>query len=283
MKTPRRLLVPVTGDAHSLHALGEVLNLARVTGTKVTALAVAPTYDGDFGLTHVRDLIRGMRVPAEAALVRARELGQAAGLDVETLLGEGEPWKVIPKTAAEIQADLVVMGIVNRGTVARLIKGNVPLRTVGQSPVDVLLVPQDTHLSFGRLLFATDGSVYSQKAARRALELAEICGSQLLVLHVVSLPHPELAEAQLAAEEARGKGRELVDSVVRAARERGIAAEGSVSEGDPAGRILAFAAERRADCLILATHGKTGLERLLLGSVAEEVVGRAVIPVYVVV
>ena len=137
----KRLLVCVDMSQPSSHALGVALGLAKAENASLTALAVAPPYEGDLSLVGVHDLEAVMRQPCEQALDMARKAASANGMDIKTLCEKGDPGQVIADTAEGLNADLVVMGIRNTSAVGRMLLGSVTARAVGLSHVDVLLVP----------------------------------------------------------------------------------------------------------------------------------------------
>lgn len=276
-----RLLVPVTGDEHSLYALDQILEFAATRKCRVAVLSVVPPYTGDLGSSALADLKRLLRQPSELALARALEMANARGMDIDCLCEEGEPFEVIVDTARRLKADLIAMGVADRSALGRLVRGNVPLRTIGHSERDVLLVPQGAVLGFRSILLATDGSRYCTYAAVTALQLAREHDADLHVLYVADLTFPDSAEGQLAADMEVEHGRAVVEAIAARAAQEGVRARGHVAQGDAAERILATAKRLGAECLFIASHGKGGLARLLLGSVAEEVVASAHIPVYV--
>jgi nucleotide-binding universal stress UspA family protein len=276
-----RLLVPVTGDDHSLYALDQILEFAATRKCRVAVLSVVPPYTGDLGSSALADLKRLLRQPSELALARALEMANARGMDIDCLCEEGEPFEVIVDTARRLKADLIAMGVADRSALGRLVRGNVPLRTIGHSERDVLLVPQGAVLGFRSILLATDGSRYCTYAAVTALQLAREHDADLHVLYVADLTFPDSAEGLLAADMEVEHGRAVVEAIAARAAQEGVRARGHVAQGEAAERILATAKRLGAECLFIASHGKGGLARLLLGSVAEEVVASAHIPVYV--
>ena len=276
-----RLLVPGPGDAHALSALDQILEFAATRKCRVAVLSVVPPYTGDLGSSALADLKRLLRQPSELALARALEMANARGMDIDCLCEEGEPFEVIVDTARRLKADLIAMGVADRSALGRLVRGNVPLRTIGHSERDVLLVPQGAVLGFGSILLATDGSRYCTYAAVTALQLAREHDADLHVLYVADLAFPDSAEGLLAADMEMEHGRAVVEAIAARAAQEGVRARGHVAQGEAAERILATAKRLGAECLFIASHGKGGLARLLLGSVAEEVVASSHIPVYV--
>jgi len=128
------------------------------------------------------------------------------------------------------------------------------------------------------ILFATDFSENARQAFILACALARDCGARLVVLHVTPPPlsHEKL-EADRNPEEYYG----VLWKALREVRapDDNVAVEHRLAEGDAAAQILHVAEETKAGLIVLGTHGRTGLPRLLLGSVAEQVLRRARCPV----
>lgn len=134
------------------------------------------------------------------------------------------------------------------------------------------------------ILVATDFGPCSELAVDHAFALAARLGAKVHLLHVFSIPGLPDGAAYAAsalddAEQAAGK---RLAEFVRARTDAGLLGEQSVRMGDPAKVILQVAAQLDADLIVLGTHGRRGLSRLLLGSVAESVVHNAECPVTVV-
>lgn len=114
------------------------------------------------------------------------------------------------------------------------------------------------------------------------MDLAELCEATLHVLHVVDerayLTVPDDARA-VVRDRLEEDGRAAIESLAVRAEERGIKLHRELRWGDPAAEILAYAVEADVSLVVMGTHGRTGYERYLLGSVAEKVVRVSPIPV----
>ena len=138
-----------------------------------------------------------------------------------------------------------------------------------------------------RILHATDFSPASTPSLRWAIELARANRGQLLVLHVMTPPalampaegyvSPALYESLESS--ARAQARKRLDAVVARARKAGARATGLLLEGVPHEVIARTARSRKADLLVIGTHGRSGLAKLFLGSVATRLVSMAPRPV----
>jgi len=127
-----------------------------------------------------------------------------------------------------------------------------------------------------RILVAMDRSKYSEKAFDQAISIAKICKSTLFVVSVIDL-YPEVKEFVLTHKGEVLKGtKEFLEGVKAKATKENIPCETIVHIGrQPHEFIIQEAKEKNIDLIVMGTHGRTGLEKLLIGSVAERVVGHA--------
>lgn len=138
---------------------------------------------------------------------------------------------------------------------------------------------------FDRILLPTDASDAVRPAVDAALELAEIHDAALHVLYVVDQPASVSGAGEGVPalddilDQLEDEGQEATGAVAAEARERGIETTTAVRRGEPRDDILAYADEHGADLIVIGTHGRTGVKRALLGSVAEGVVRHAEVPV----
>jgi nucleotide-binding universal stress UspA family protein len=139
---------------------------------------------------------------------------------------------------------------------------------------------------FKVILCPIDFSEFSVRAYRHALSLAEHYRARLVAHHVVELwQHPAVSFAATAAlldeycQSLRENGKEKLREFVKKHTHNAIQPELVVDEGMAADAILAFAKEKKADLIVMGTHGRRGYDRLMLGSVTDRVMRRAPCPV----
>ncbi len=136
------------------------------------------------------------------------------------------------------------------------------------------------------IVHPTDFSLASRPAFRAAMELARTSGSELCIVHVITPPAVLMGEGYLSPQvydeldrSVRAAARKRVDRLVAVARARGIRTTGAVLEGVYHEQIARAARAKRAEMIVIGTHGRTGFRRILLGSVASRVLGTAPCPV----
>jgi nucleotide-binding universal stress UspA family protein len=141
---------------------------------------------------------------------------------------------------------------------------------------------------YQKILAPLDGSPLSECTLEHVKAIAAGCNAQrVVVLRVVEPVHAQdmaaYAEAgtdvDLILREAEAGAKSYVDRVVAGLRQSGIAAEGLVKVGWPADTIIQYAAENSFDLIIMSTHGRSGITRFFMGSVAERVTRHSPIPV----
>jgi nucleotide-binding universal stress UspA family protein len=141
-------------------------------------------------------------------------------------------------------------------------------------------------LEIKSILAPTDFSTHSERAVRYACQLAERLGASLHLLHVLSEilpagPDPLLMPAMPAQyyKENEDRSRETLSHLINPAWGKPASVVTTVRWGSPVESIVAYAIENRIDLITIATHGRTGLSHVLLGSVAEHIVREAPCPV----
>jgi len=144
---------------------------------------------------------------------------------------------------------------------------------------------------YQRILVATDGSTFSEKAVGGAIDLAAALNAELVALHVVP-PYPgsdyESAVIQPAEDIARsekqwsGKGQAVVDAVQKLALAKNVKAKAVVTQSDlVAESIIDTAKKHECDLIVMASHGRKGIKRILLGSETQHVLTHSTQPVLV--
>jgi nucleotide-binding universal stress UspA family protein len=135
---------------------------------------------------------------------------------------------------------------------------------------------------YDSILIPTDGSSGMASVAEQALALAEQFGASVHVLYVVDdrayASVPDDARHRIR-ETLEADGQTATRTIAERAVDRDLAVSREVRWGNPPGAILAYADENEIDLIVMGTHGRTGYERYLLGSVAEKVVRMAKRPV----
>ncbi|MBI5408311.1 MAG: universal stress protein [Nitrospirae bacterium] len=278
----RKILVAVDGSKSSLNALRQAIKLACTEGCWITVVSVVPPYDGDLSLTSVGNIRAAMREPMEKALFEAEKIAKDERASIKTVCEEGDPFEKIVDLAEGENFSLIVMGQRGLHPLERALIGSVAARVIGYSRTDVLVVPDGVSVGWSKILLTTDGSRYSDAARDKAINFAKAYGGELKVISVVDVPAEFYAEAPKAVEDLTRKAKGFVADVKKIAEASGIKAATFVGEGETFKVITDFAKQEKADVIFTGSHGRTGIKRLLMGSVTEKVIGYAPCPVLIV-
>jgi nucleotide-binding universal stress UspA family protein len=278
----RKILVAVDGSESSRNALLQAFRLAVDEKCWITVTSVVPPYEGEIEILGVKDIRAALRKPCEDALDEARKLAETERALIKTVCEEGDIHERIVDLADAENCDLIIMGRRGIRPVELMLVGVVTARVIGHTQRDVLVVPNGTKVGWKTIVLATDGSRYSAAAAEHAIEFAKAYGGELRVLSVVDVPTEFYAEAPAAVEDLVRKAKGFVADVKKQAEAAGVKTETYVGEAEAYQAINNLAREQKADMIVLGSHGRTGLRRLLMGSVTEKVIGYAPCPVLVV-
>lgn len=271
MLSIRRILYPTDQSPSAARAYTWAARLAAGLGAELHAVhVVEPGLEAGERRVEPGELVPGAP-PAGVSLQR------------RVVHGEGAAAEIVRYCQAE-DIDLVVMGTGSRSGLRRLLVGSVAEQVVREAPCPVMTVPLRAPAeAVERVLAAVDFSAFSQMTLRHASAFAAFYGARLDVVHVlqeVTIPSaygPELAPMVTPALEQRS--REVLDELVQSLGPLDIPIQTHVGFGYPASEILHFANEYTVDLIVMSTHGLTGLEHFLIGSVAEKVVRKAPCPV----
>lgn len=283
MERYRKILVAFDGSESSRNAFRQAGKLMAHDRSWVSVLVAVPPYTDQFQSLQAREKIQtALREEGRRIMGEAEALARSEGFNPEMLTCEDNPVDAILDTAMERHYGLVVMGRRGKSRLDRTMMGGVTARVIGTCPCDVLVVPRDGELSWQKLLVATDGSRWSAAAADKAISLAHSYNSSMDVLGVADINEEFIAEAPEAAEEMSKVAWKHVNSVKEQASAAGVDCRCHVREGDAHAVITKAASDLGSTMIVMGSRGRTGISRLLMGSVTEKVIGHTGLPVLVV-
>jgi nucleotide-binding universal stress UspA family protein len=277
-----KILVAIDGSDSSMHALQESLSLAFKEGSRITVVSVSPQFQGDLNLVGVGNIPAALKNPFEMALSKAKEMAKSSRVSITTISEEGEPYERILDVAEAENCDLIAMGTKGISGLEKVLVGSVAAAVIGHSHRDVLVIPAKSQIGWQKILVTTDGSKYSKAAVERAINYAKAYGSELTAVAVVDAPAELSGVAPGAVEDMIRKAKRYVEEVKSQADSAGLKTETFVLEGEEAYRkITDFAAGHNINIIVMGSHGRRGLSKLLVGSVAEKIIGYAHCPVLI--
>jgi len=285
-----KVLLAVDGSDYSDVAATTLLALQMPRGTRITAATVVPEHTFLGGVT----LERFRRLPSAGQARKAQEEAAAqllagpvqplreAGFDVETAVLFGKPAEEIVRLAHRTKDDLVVIGAKGTSDSSRFPLGGVAQKVMKYAGTSVLLVREKTK-RLRRILFAVDGSKYSDDTARFLLRLplphhTRVVLATSLESHVaalVKMPTLDLAANQVILEELQAAEEEAARGLIRKTQDqfrgKGYETETLVLKGQPAAEIIGVANTIHPDLIAVGAKGLSGIDAFLLGSVAQRV------------
>lgn len=306
------VLVPLDGSALAAQVLPYAEMVARSTGATVLLLRVMNPYPAELvreGMGVYRetddpggavpsaadweDVLSRINSDAQSYLDQMADTIRSDGVTVETAVKDGDPADCILEEADKDAGTLIAMTTHGRTGVGRWLLGSVTDKIVrsGRHPMLITRAQEGGAHPVNRVILTLDGSELSEQAQPHAVEMAKALGLGITVLRAVSLnPYgeaftefaPVQTNEDLAGEmeiEAQG----YVSVKVEELQAAGIAdVTGSIVTGYPASVILDEVGEAGDKLVTMATHGRAGVARLLLGSVTDRVVRHSAGPVFVV-
>lgn len=282
-----RVLIATDFSSHAEDALALVAGLQIPVGSAVRIVHVVEPFPAinAFAPTSMITLAENER-EITAELDRKIAVFRDRGLVVQTALVIGRPADMIVDEAQRFHADLVVVGSRGRRRMVATLLGSVSAEVVDRAPCPVLVA---RGRALTRLVLAEDGS---ETAAAGADLVTSVPALRALPVHVVSVvdaPFPFTAANSDAGPSMHAAIQAYYDSLPslregtsRIANDRsaklsaaGVEATAEMREGDAADELIAAAAASHADGIVIGSHGRTGVSRLFLGSVARTVLFNA--------
>jgi nucleotide-binding universal stress UspA family protein len=275
------ILICTDGSEYSEGAVREGIGLAKKHNAKITALSVID-FNAEFDAL-APDLLEKMEEQAAGHVRQVKTLAEKKGLTCDAFVIRSEKaYLAIAEEAAKLKADMIIMGRRGKTGLKRLLIGSVAKRTIGHADCNVLVIPCNATLACKTILVATDGSKYSEVAVAEAIGMAKSCGSDLIVVtavHAESSAPLDIVSSQMQKDLIAGSEMTAADNSIQFVRDLAekeqVKSSTHIYAGSPAEVIIHTAREKKADLIVIGSHGRTGIDRLLLGSVAERVIGTA--------
>ncbi len=276
-----KLLIAHDGSSHSIAAIADLARCGLPRSGTVRVLSVADAWQagaGDAAAAATADLAEPLRAQmhqARAVAGHGRELvaAQLPGWRVEAVVTVGSPaWEII-HAADEWKPDLVILGETGTGRLERIVFGTTTSQVVNHVRCSVRVSrPRAAPQGPVRIMIGADGSEPSMVAARAVAARAWPEGSEARIVVVLDgwllqALNPDAAEADRSAS--------IIADVTTALGGSGLAISHVTREGDPKAVLPAEALGWNADCIFIGPKGRSGVERLLLGSVAVATASRA--------
>lgn len=308
----KKILVPLDGSVEAETVLPYVRDLASRFSSEVDILSVGMGSKRrrvnqllDDYVRHTVENLSGKNIICRAVLLYsdakediaeyAEVTGRTREIKAKGNVLYGGPAENILAYTSKHHVNLIVMATHGLSGLRRWWLGSVFEKVVSQSTVPILGIhskqakenDKDRVVTFKRILVPLDGSEMGEAALHDAEAVALKTGASLVLLHVIPEPHiiearilgPEFHDIVKAMHEA---GDKYLARVNKRLTEKGIDVTVKILSGDPAARITDEAKREKADLIAMSTHGRSGIARWVLGSVADKILHESKIPMWMV-
>jgi nucleotide-binding universal stress UspA family protein len=294
----RRILCPVDLSEHSRRALDHAVAIARWYGSRIIAIhVVSPAPVSAYGpgpvVLEPAMMNAADRDQLQASLDAFVQAESAHGVTIDTAIREGNTAAEILAQAADLPADLIVIGTHGRSGFERLLLGSVAEKVLRKAGCPVLTVPRHhpgtvpaAPVVFKRILCPVDFSTSAMRALDYALSLAQEGDGELTVLHV--LPNG-YENADVVADDRMTLGdfmrrreadmRRMMKEAVPDEASMYCRVETALVNGSPWREILKEAGDRQSDVIVMGVQGRGAVDLMFFGSTTQHVVRQATCPV----
>ncbi len=289
----RTVLVPLDGSELAESVLPYAGQIARVTGSEIVLLTAVYLYNA-WGESPMRQDLGKETAAAQTYLESKRDQLKSSGLTVKTVIAYQPAADSILTAAADEDADLIAMSTHGRSGISRWILGSVADKVLHATQRPLLLVrareaDERTLAPIDRIVVPLDGSELSLSVLPYVEEMAEALGASLILVHAVK-PLDIYAGGAMTPtpvgailDDLLAQGQSFLARVAQDIQARGkVKVRSVVNIGVPVNEIIRIAQEVNAGLIGMATHGRSGAGRWIMGSMANAVVRRTNLPCLVI-
>ena len=281
------LLIPTDGSDRATHGARHGLRIAHACGATVHVLGVIDMSRIDDLLDRLTgDRAGAIRQKRESAVEAVADVARDLGLDVTTAVRRGSPHELLVEYAETHSIEFVAMGTRQPARLERPLLSGVTETMIRTSAAPVLTCRDhgqpavSVEEGYDDILIATRGGDGSEVAIEQTIEIAKRFDATVHALYVVDIRSmaaiKEEASLDPLIEELKS---DVTEPVAERARAAGLDAVSTIRQGTPSQDIKEYAAEQDVGLIVLGTHARTDLGRLLVGSVAEQTIRTADRPV----
>lgn len=294
----QKILFPTDFSKCSEQALAHAVFLAEKYEAEIYVLHVITIFEDQPSIVsneiaETKEMVKKLEDVAEKQLNKILDSHSSNDIKITTEIKRGlSAAPAILEYASENKIDLIIMGTHGRRGLGHLLLGSAAEEVVRLAPCPLFTIRElkdpKPVMHVNNILVPIDFSNYSEKALAYASEIAQSYNAQLQVLHIIEeTMHPAFSVTGKSSifdlvpdikDDSRKRAEKMLSNFVSDRVKSKIFIQGGRAAND----IIKFAKENSTDLIVIATHGLTGLEHMLLGSVTEKVVRMAHCPVFTV-
>jgi nucleotide-binding universal stress UspA family protein len=282
----QNIVVGFDESISSKAALTEAAHWIKRHGGKIILVHAVFFDEEEFGIAPDQ-LDKRLKIGEKVCVQTKEMLSSQWGVDVQSLLCEGDPPAVIIDVAGGKKADLIVLGTYGRKGINRLLMGSVTSQVIVNAPTDVLVVKKpctECTGTYRSILVPFDGSDFSKKALKRACDLSKLDGTEITAVYVIPR-YEEMVEffrTDSIRKSLYREAQKIIGGAQELASAEGISIKTAIEEGHAGDRIIETAARDKNDLIVMGTCGWRGVNKAIMGSSTERVITHATCPILVV-
>lgn len=277
----KRILVPLDGSELAERALIPALALVSAMPVKLFLIRVAIPLSLNLDPDLYKRILEMRQDDANHYLTSIRSRFSRFATQIEVQVVVGRAARSIIDFAQEKEIDLIIMSSHGRSGVSRWVYGSVADKVLHNTPCAKLIIHPRVRIepfSIKRILVPLDGSSIAEQALKPALAFAEAMPAELIMLRVSATPQLFLQEPvpgwpslDTVMEAATQEANAYLQGVQASVEDSHVSTSLLVTTGPAAESIIDIANSQRADLIVICSHGRSGIERWVFGSVAEKV------------
>ncbi len=278
-----KYMVSIDFSEHSLEALRWTQYLAKKTNGKIVLLHVIPETNISFSDAISPEFIEQLgEKQTQHAQEKLEELAtniRSQGIKCDVEVSYGSPHQEILRVARKKKVDVITMGTRGLSGIERFFLGSVTARVLRGADIPVLVTRTKRRPIIRKILVPTDTSKTSYKGFQFAVKLSE----HLNVKKIYLLYCLETLGAVIPQKILKVLQEEFINRLRKAQKKSSVPVEERViPASDAADGISEFASSEKVDLIVMASHGRTGVGRILLGSTVEKVIRKTPVPVLII-
>ncbi len=289
-KAPRQVLVTLDGSPSAEQVLPTALELCKQFDARLTLVSILQARSSFQILPATQSQMEAGRLEKETYLEQVVKRIGANSVSVDYAVGAGPIAETVNTLAHDLEADLIVMSTHGRSGVERWLMGSEANKIIQLSTTPILLMrPRNLKKGppsrFRRLLVPLDGSSFAERVLPYARLLDPKSEGEILLLTVPEVPEAITYGVMSDAVEglrvqAVSQAQRYLENVAAAMRDEGFSVRAVVTGSRPATTITEISESENIDLILMATHGRGGLDRVFVGSVAQRLAQHAPVPLF---
>ncbi len=287
---PRRLLVTLDGSTFAEQVLPTAKALCQAYDAKLTLVSVLRTRGSFQILPTTQTQIEAGRLEKEAYLSQVIKRLSSNGIPIDYAVGIGPVAETVNMLGHQLGADLIVLSTHGRSGMQRWVLGSVASTIIQLSTTPILLIRSKANgqlavPQFRTLLVPLDGSEFAERVLPYVRAFDPAFESQIILLSIPEVPEAAtygvMADAvETLRQKAEFQAQMYLGNVAGALQDEGINVRAIVTGSEPAATIATVSKAENVNLIMMATHGRGGLDRVFIGSVAERLVQHVKLPLF---